>query len=137
MFALRIVQSLFYLNPKFQASSHLLCMYIPVCVGPGRKPRRPVFSQRGLTVFQASCQSSAAHSNIPSTVTPDSTLGTAAPSSIFSPCTTDTECSTISDAECRHGKCQCVPGLSYDPSTNKCISGKFSVQYFSFFFLLN
>ena len=47
VFATRIVQSLFYLNPKFQASNHLLCLYSPVCVGPGRKPRRPVFSQRG------------------------------------------------------------------------------------------
>ena len=32
---------------KFQASSDLLWLYSPVCVGPGRKPRRPVFSQRG------------------------------------------------------------------------------------------
>ena len=32
---------------KFQASSHLLWLYSPVCVRPGRKPRRPVFSQRG------------------------------------------------------------------------------------------
>ena len=47
VFATRIVQSLFFLNPKFQASSHLLWRYSPVCVGPGRKPRRPVFSQRG------------------------------------------------------------------------------------------
>ena len=39
--------SLYYLNPKFQASSHLLWLYRLVCVGPGRKPRRPVFSQRG------------------------------------------------------------------------------------------
>ena len=46
VFATRIVQSLFYLNPKFQASCHLLWLYSPVCVGPGRKPRRPVFSQR-------------------------------------------------------------------------------------------
>ena len=38
----RIVQSLYFLNPKFQASSHLLWLYSPVCVGPGRKPRRPV-----------------------------------------------------------------------------------------------
>ena len=42
-----IVQSLYYLNPKFQASSHLLWLNSPVCVGPGRKPRRLVFSQRG------------------------------------------------------------------------------------------
>ena len=47
VFTTRIVQSLFYLNPKFQASNHLLWLYSPVCVRPGRKPRRPVFSQRG------------------------------------------------------------------------------------------
>ena len=29
------------------ASSHLVWLCSPVCVGPGRKPRRPVFSQRG------------------------------------------------------------------------------------------
>ena len=32
VFAIRIVQSL-YLNPKFQASSHLLWLYSLVCVG--------------------------------------------------------------------------------------------------------
>ena len=48
VFATRIVHSLFFLDPKFQASSHLLSLYSLVCVGPGRKPRRPVFSQRGL-----------------------------------------------------------------------------------------
>ena len=47
VFATRIVQFLFYLNPKFQASSSFLSLYRPVCVGPGRKPRRPVFSRRG------------------------------------------------------------------------------------------
>ena len=50
VFATWIVQSLCYLNPKFQAYSHLLCQYSPVCVGPGRKPRRPVFSERGSNV---------------------------------------------------------------------------------------
>ena len=38
VFATRIVQSLFFLNPKFPASSHILCLYRSVCVGPGRKP---------------------------------------------------------------------------------------------------
>ena len=38
VFATRIVQFLCYLNPKFQASSSFLCLYRPVCVGPGRKP---------------------------------------------------------------------------------------------------
>ena len=36
VFATRIVQFLFYLNLKFQASSHLLWLCRPVCVGPGR-----------------------------------------------------------------------------------------------------
>ena len=49
VFATQIVQSLFFLNPKFQASSHFLWLYSPVCVGPGRKPRKPDFSQRGET----------------------------------------------------------------------------------------
>ena len=38
VFATRIVHFLFFLNPKFNASSHLLCLYSPVCVGPVRKP---------------------------------------------------------------------------------------------------
>ena len=32
------IQFLFYLNPKFQASSSFLLLYRPVCVGPVRKP---------------------------------------------------------------------------------------------------
>ena len=52
VFAIWIVQSLYYLNPKFQASSHLVWLYSQVCVGPGQKPRRPVFSQRGSYNFQ-------------------------------------------------------------------------------------
>ena len=47
VFATRIVQSLFFLNPKFKVSSLFLCLYRSVCVRPGRKPRRPVFSRRG------------------------------------------------------------------------------------------
>ena len=47
VFATQIVQSLFYLNPKFHGSSHLLWPYSPVCVGPDLKPRKPVFSQCG------------------------------------------------------------------------------------------
>ena len=47
VFATSIVQSLCFLNPKFQVSSHLLWLSSPVCVGPGRKPRRPVFWRRG------------------------------------------------------------------------------------------
>ena len=44
---------LHFLNPKFQGPSHLLWLYSPVCVGPGRKPRRPVFSQRGSYIIRA------------------------------------------------------------------------------------
>ena len=45
--ATRIVQLLYFLNTEFNASSHRLWLYSPVCVGPGQKPRRLVFSQRG------------------------------------------------------------------------------------------
>ena len=38
VFATRIVQFLFYINPKFQVSISFLCLYRLVCVGPGRKP---------------------------------------------------------------------------------------------------
>ena len=54
-FAIRIVQSLYYLNPKFQTSSHLLWLYSLVCVGLGRKPRRPIFSQRGSNYCRRIC----------------------------------------------------------------------------------
>ena len=37
VFATQTVQSLFLLNPKFQASSLLLLLYRPVCVRPGLK----------------------------------------------------------------------------------------------------
>ena len=57
VFATRIVQTLFFLNPKFQASSHLLWLYSPVCVGPGRKPQTPDFSQRGPYVVIFVCSS--------------------------------------------------------------------------------
>ena len=35
--ATRIVPFLYFLNPKFPASSHLLCLYNSVCVRPVRK----------------------------------------------------------------------------------------------------
>ena len=47
VFATQIVLFLF-LNLKFPLSRHLLCLYSSVCVRPNRKPRRPVFSHRGL-----------------------------------------------------------------------------------------
>ena len=36
VFTLRILQSFYFLNPKFEAPSLLLLLYRPVCVGPGR-----------------------------------------------------------------------------------------------------
>ena len=51
VFATQIVQSLYFLNTKFQASSHLVWLCSLVCVGPGRKPRRPVFS-RGSSMIR-------------------------------------------------------------------------------------
>ena len=47
VFSTRIVQSLHFLYTKFPAPSHLVWLYSLVCVRPGRKSRRPVFSQRG------------------------------------------------------------------------------------------
>ena len=38
VFATRIVHLLFFLNPKFQASSLFHILHRPVCVRPGRKP---------------------------------------------------------------------------------------------------
>ena len=38
--------TLYFLNTKFQASSHLVWLYSLVCVGQSRKLRRPVFSER-------------------------------------------------------------------------------------------
>ena len=56
VFAIQIVQFLFFLNPKFQAFSLFLGLYSPVCVGPGRKPRRLVFSRRGSNdLFVSTC----------------------------------------------------------------------------------
>ena len=46
VFTTQIVQHLFFLNPKFQAFSFFLGLYRPICVGPGRKHRRPVFLRR-------------------------------------------------------------------------------------------
>ena len=37
VFTTRIVQSLYFLHLKFQASGHLLWLYSPVCNGPCRK----------------------------------------------------------------------------------------------------
>ena len=39
VFATQIVHSPYFLNPKFQASCHLLLLYNLVCVEPGRKYR--------------------------------------------------------------------------------------------------
>ena len=51
VFATRIVHFLFLFNPKFQASMLLLGLYMLVCVRPGRKPRRPVFSRRSSLIL--------------------------------------------------------------------------------------
>ena len=52
VFAIRKVQSLYYLNPKFQASSHLLWLYSPVCVRPGRKPRTGFLTTRLIWFYR-------------------------------------------------------------------------------------
>ena len=51
VFAARILQVLYFLNLKFQASGHLLWLHSPVYVGTGRGPRGPVFSRRGAYII--------------------------------------------------------------------------------------
>ena len=51
VYATRIVQFLLYLTPKFQASSHLLYLYSPVCVGPVWKPHC-WFSHEAVHLFK-------------------------------------------------------------------------------------
>ena len=48
--ATRLVQSLYFLNLKLQGSSYRLWFYSLVCVGPGRKPRRPIHSHKAHVV---------------------------------------------------------------------------------------
>ena len=45
VFSTKTLQTLYFLNPKFQASSHVRLLYSSVCVGPGLKPRRQVLSR--------------------------------------------------------------------------------------------
>ena len=54
VFAKRIVQSLFYLYPKFQASSIFLCLCSSVCVGPVQKPHC-WFSHEAAQLFILTC----------------------------------------------------------------------------------
>ena len=51
VFASRIVQFLFYLNPKFQASSSFLCLYRLACVGPVRKPHCCFFHEAAQILY--------------------------------------------------------------------------------------
>ena len=44
VFATRLERFIYFLNSKFQASFHLLWLNSPAYVGPGLKPRKPVFS---------------------------------------------------------------------------------------------
>ena len=51
VFATCIVQYLCFPNPKFQVSSHLLWLYSPVCVEPGRKPRSGFLTSRLISIM--------------------------------------------------------------------------------------
>ena len=48
----RYTDSTILLLPKTEITCHLLWLYSLVCVGPGRKYRKPVFSQRSSFSFQ-------------------------------------------------------------------------------------
>ena len=45
------LHSPYFLNAKFQASSHFLLLYSLVCVGPGRKPERWFFHDAARMQF--------------------------------------------------------------------------------------
>ena len=47
-----VVQSLFYLNLKFQASSHVLWLYSLVCVGPGQNSKDQFSHNKAQTALQ-------------------------------------------------------------------------------------
>ena len=51
VFTICIVQSLYFLNPKFKAPSLLLLLYRHVCVEPGQKPKPLIFSCKGSISF--------------------------------------------------------------------------------------
>ena len=55
VFSTRIVQFLFYLNPKFQASSSFLCLYRSVCVGPVRKPHCWFSHEAAHLMYRGNC----------------------------------------------------------------------------------
>ena len=56
VFATWYVQSLYFLNPRFQASNHLLWLSRLVCVLPSRNLRTFVFSRRGsIIIFCIHC----------------------------------------------------------------------------------
>ena len=58
VFATRIVY-LYFLNPKLPVSSHLLCLYSPVCVGPVRKPHCWFSHEAAQITWALSCHLSA------------------------------------------------------------------------------
>ena len=81
VFATWIVWSLFYLNPKFQFSSHLLWLYCPVCGGPGRKPEDWFSRIMAHTIWSSLLSFSMCSSIVwPGSLFPD----TARPSTIWS-----------------------------------------------------
>ena len=53
VFTTKIEKSLYFCNPKFQTSTHLLRLYSPICIIPGWKAQRQVFSRCGTN----SCES--------------------------------------------------------------------------------
>ena len=68
VFATRIVHFLFFLNPKFQAPSLLLCLYSLICVRPVRKPHcwfsheaaqmpgdKPILLHKALKILKNLC----------------------------------------------------------------------------------
>ena len=49
---------------------------------------------------------------------------------IFSLCDLNIECQ-VPSSECRDMECQCVPGLSYDPGTQTCVTSRLNSHCFT------
>ena len=64
VFATRTVQCLCFLNPKYPASSHFLCLYCSACVEPVRKPHCCFSHNAAQILFQVGFFKRKKHSKV-------------------------------------------------------------------------
>ena len=97
-------------------------LYSPVCVRPGRKPRRSVFSQRGPV--STLCYTGCRMRNY--ILVAFIILG----GNVGSPCSINANCSLLY-TECWSNVCTCTPGYVFDSTTQACMTGlyKYSIAF--------